>query len=257
MMMDPTDLKKTVTTFLTNYDAMLSDKASPIPRECYIMPLVSIVPNLGRVLICGFVWNGCANNESRAWIDRAAALAPIMPGSPEPHVAIQPTTVQGFSAMIQGFLAPETQGRLQSANLHRLSATSVSIIADAAEAIPLDSVAAALNIHTLRADSPSCSGDVPNSVCPYREPHIMIELIGVGVDAESGVKASEWAVKYRDELVRGGDASEKTYAALTDPRVADVRKMYGDKLDELIELKQRYDPGWVFANAVPKLPKPE
>lgn len=251
---DSADVGKTFKTLLTSYSSMLADTENPLPRQLHLIPLVCILPGIGKTVMCCFIWNGSAGDESRAWLDRVARMAPLMPGTPEPSIAVQTTSIHGFAATVQSVLAPRVRGRMASSSFSRISPAVIDVVARAAETLPSDSVAGVINFHTMRSDSPSCSADVPDSVCPHREPHVMLELIGIGIDEATAVDAIAWANAAHEEMLGVKEVMRRTYAALTPPEWTNLDDIYGEKLVELMELKKEYDPEWVFEHAVPKLP---
>ncbi|KAH7161847.1 hypothetical protein EDB81DRAFT_683928 [Dactylonectria macrodidyma] len=252
LMYESTNLSKSVTTFFTNYQKLF-DGGKKIPSQLYAMPFIFAVPAVGITLCCCIVWNGTATNESRAWIDDVGKLAPLMPGLPEPQVAIAKMRALDFSQHLTAMLPPQILGgRPQSASLTHLSPSVISSLANVAATMPKSSNGG-INMHIIRADCPSCLDDVPDSVCPYREPHIMLELLGVGPDEETGKEAAQWSMAARNELMGLEEATKKTYIAVTSPECSDWEGVFGEKLGELKELKKEYDPNGVFKNAIPRL----
>ncbi|KAF7553861.1 hypothetical protein G7Z17_g3323 [Cylindrodendrum hubeiense] len=252
LMFDSTDLSKAVTTFLTNYEKLFGEGKN-VPSQIYPMPFIFAVPGLGITLCCCVIWNGTATDESRAWVDDVGKLAPLMPGTPEPQTAITTMKALDFSRQLTAMLPPQMLGgRPQSASLTRLTPSAIAGLANVAANMPKSSTGG-INMHVVREDCPSCSDNVPDSVCPYREAHIMIELLGVGPDEEIGKEAAEWSMAARNELMGLEEATKKTYIAVTSPECLDVESVYGEKLAELKKLKKEYDPHGFFKNALPRL----
>ncbi|KAH7129779.1 hypothetical protein B0J13DRAFT_678855 [Dactylonectria estremocensis] len=252
LMFDSSDLSTAVTTFFTNYQKLF-DSTKKIPSQLYAMPFIFAVPAVGITLCCCIVWNGTATDESRAWIEDIGKLAPLVPGMPEPQVSIATMRALDFSQHLTAMLPPQILGgRPQSASLTRLSPGAISSLANVAAKMPKSSNGG-INMHIIREDCPSCLDDVPDSVCPYREPHIMLELLGVGPDEETGKEAAEWSMAARNELMGLEEATKKVYIAVTSPECSDWEDVFGDKLEQLRELKKEYDPNGVFKNAIPRL----
>ncbi|KAH6976378.1 hypothetical protein BKA56DRAFT_589542 [Ilyonectria sp. MPI-CAGE-AT-0026] len=251
LMFDSSNLFEAVKTFFTNY-AELFGAGKEIPSQLYAMPFIFAVPGLGITLCCCVIWNGVATEESRAWVDSVAKLAPLMPGTPEPQVAVSTTKAVDFARHITAMLPPQITGRTQSASLTHLSPAVIASLANVAAKMPASSNGG-INMHVMRQDSPSCSESVPESVCPYREPHVMVEILGVGPDEESAQKSADWSMASRNELMGLEDATKRTYIAVTSPECLDLEGVYGDKLQDLKRLKKIYDPNGVFKNTIPRL----
>lgn len=108
-------------------------------------------------------------------------------------------------------------------------------------------------MHILRADSPSCSDDVPASVLPYRKPHIMLEILDYGSDDESSKKTARWALEARNRFFASKNSMRGTYLPLTAPEFLDLDKTYGNNLSELKRIKAEVDPNGVFKHTIPAL----
>lgn len=248
---ESSNIAAAVTTFFTNYNNLI-DTYKDIPSKFYLMPSVWIYPGIGLALTCGFIWNGSASEESRLWLDRVGKFASLAPNITDVQSTVMNTNALGFSAMVQDMIPAQVLGRCQSADITHFSPEVVAELAKVADAIPRD-CSGGINIHTLRVDSPSCGENVPDSVVPYRKPHIMLELLGLGNDELSARKAAAWALDARSRLMALEDAERRTYLALTAPEFVDLEVIFGEELVELRKLKQEYDPEGVFKHTLPKL----
>lgn len=143
-------------------------------------------------------------------------------------------------------------GKCHSASVSSFTPEVIANLAESAAKTPAG-CSGGINMHMLRADSPSCSRDVPASVLPYRKPHIMLELLGFGHDGESSKQAAQWALEVCNLFVNSKDATRGTYLPLTAPELLDLEKTYGHNLDELRKIKTEVDPGGVFKHTVPAL----
>ncbi|KAJ3469940.1 hypothetical protein MRS44_000039 [Fusarium solani] len=211
---ESSDIAGAVTTFFTSYNNLVNTYKD-IPSKLYLMPSIWIYPKVGLSLTCGFIWNGSASDESRLWLKRVLS-------------------------------------RCQSADISHFSPEVVDELARIAHAIPRDS-SGGVNIHTLRADSPSCRPDTPDSVLPYRKPHVMFEFLGLGDDEASARGAAAWALDARNRISALPDAEGPTYLPLTAPEFVDLETTFGGHLAELRQLKREYDPAGVFKHTLPKL----
>ncbi|KAJ3526667.1 hypothetical protein NM208_g11079 [Fusarium decemcellulare] len=248
---DSSDIAAATTTFFTNYNNLV-DTYKDLPNKFYLMPSIWIYPGVGLSLTCGFIWNGSADDDSRLWLERVGKLAPLAPNNPDVHKAVFNTNALGFAKMVKDMIPAQVLGRCQSADISHFSPEIVAELAKIAEAVPRDS-SGGVNIHTLRIDSPSCGSSVPDSVVPYRKPHIMFEFLGLGNDEASAKKASAWSLDARNRIAALRDAEGRTYLPLTAPEFVDLQAIFGEHLAELRTLKQEYDPEGVFKHTLPKL----
>ncbi|KAL7930192.1 hypothetical protein V8C35DRAFT_313779 [Trichoderma chlorosporum] len=252
LMYDSSNIENAVTTFFTNYDVMLTTHHRNIPSQLSATPIIFPVPGHGSTLVCCFVWNGPATEESAVWLGRVASLAPLAPGAPGPQDAVKDMTALGYMTMLNSLLPTQVAGSLQTASVVRYSPDVVASIAKQSLRLPRGA-AGGLNMHSLRPGNPSCSKDVPSSVCPFREPHIFIEVLGFAGEDCSVEDAMAWALEARNEFTALDDSSKRTYLPLTAPEFLNLQDIYGDKLKELKEIKKEYDPDGVFKLTVPRL----
>jgi hypothetical protein len=251
-MFDSGDIENVATTFFTNYDAMLTTHNPNIPSQLSTMPCILPIPGLGITLICGFVWNGLATEEAALWLGRLASLAPLAPGVPGPQDAVKDMTPLGYLTMLTSFLPTQVAGRMQTASVINFSPAVVASIAKQSLGMPRGG-AGGLNMHMLRPGSPSCSKDVPSSVCPYREPQVFIEVLGFAGEGCSEEDATAWSLEARNAFTTLDNSCKRTYLPLTAPEFLNLQDIYGDKLRELKEIKKEYDPNGVFKLTVPPL----
>ena len=247
---ESSDIRNTAATFFTNYHTL--EQKYDIPQQFCLMPSIWLVPGMGLVLMCAFVWNGPRTEEFDLWLQRVSGLAALFPNMPSPLEAIAKTSAVGFTAALAQVLPKEVVGRSQVATVKSFSPEVVSCLAEAAACMPLDG-AGGINIHIIRPDCPSVSGNVPDSICPYREPHIMVEVLGLGTDENSARLSAEWSLQMRHKFVALKDSIARTYLALTSPEFMDVEVIYGTKMEDLKRIKALYDPKGVFRNALPQI----
>ncbi|KAL2684494.1 hypothetical protein Neosp_005572 [[Neocosmospora] mangrovei] len=248
---ESSDIAGAVTAFFTSYNNLVNTYKD-IPSKLYLMPSIWIYPNVGLSLTCGFIWNGSASDESRLWLERVGKLAPLSPNISDVHSTIMNTNALGFATMVKDMIPAQVLGRCQSADISHFSPEVVDELARIAQGIPRDS-SGGVNIHTLRADSPSCKPDTPDSVLPYRKPHVMFEFLGLGDDEASARGAAAWALDARNRISALPDAEGRTYLPLTAPEFVDLETTFGGHLAELRQLKREYDPAGVFKHTLPKL----
>lgn len=216
------------------------------------MPFVFPLPGLGVSMILCYVWNGSADEDSLIWLDRAASLAPLTPGVPAPRDAIKQMTPFAYLTMLTSFLPTEVAGRSHTASVTKFSPDVIAAIAKQCLKMPPGGTSG-FNIHIMRSDSPAFSGDVPASVCPYREPHMSLEILGLASDKSGAADAAAWSLETRNAFVGLDDSVKRTYLPLTAPEFVNLHDVFGDKLEVLRQIKKEYDPKGVFRNTVPRL----
>ncbi|RSL53970.1 hypothetical protein CEP53_007570 [Fusarium sp. AF-6] len=249
---ESSDIADAVTTFFTNYNNLVNTYKD-IPSKLYLMPSIWIYPKVGLSLTCGFIWNGSASDGSRLWLERVSKLAPLSSNISDVHSTVMNTNALGFAAMVKDMIPAQVLGHCQSADISYFSPEVVNELARIAHAIPRDS-SGGVNMHTLRADSPSCRpDDAPDSVLPYRKPHVMLEFLGLGDDESSARGAAAWALDARNRISALPDAEGPTYLPLTAPEFVDLETTFGGHLAELRQLKREYDPAGFFKHTLPKL----
>jgi hypothetical protein len=248
---DSSDLATCVTTFFNSYNSMCATHQDKIPSHLSIMPFIFGIPGLGLTMLCGFVWNGLASEESDAWLERLASFAPLVPGMPGPKEAIKPMTPYGYLTMLTSFLPEQVTSRAQTASVVKFSPDVIAALAKQSVRMPKGT--GGLNLHILRAGSPACSGNAPASVCPYREAHTFVEILGFAGDECTAEEAAAWSLETRNLLMESDAACKTTYLPLTAPEFVNLQDIYGDKLEVLKQLKREYDPKGVFKLTLPRL----
>ncbi|KAJ6442388.1 Protein ZGRF1 [Purpureocillium lavendulum] len=253
LMFESTDIESTVKTFFTNY-AKLFTPDMTLPRKMYTMPVIVTPSGSKPTLCCFIVYNGTANDESRTWIDRIAGLAALMPGTPPAEAAITPTSALDFTRLLMEKFEnmKRLNGRSQAASVARWSPEVITTLAQRATHIPPGSTAGIL-VQQMRADCPSVGSEVPESICPYRQPQIALEVLGTGPPGDVATSAMAWALDTRNKLMELPDAMKSTYVATTSPECLNVPDTFGDNLQELKRLKRKYDPNGIFKNTIPRL----
>lgn len=250
IMYDTSEVSQTVTQFFTNYAALLSEHG-PLPRELYLFPAFWNFPHLGRTMTCSYTWNGPASDESRLWLDRALALAPLHTKMPPPNVVT--TTSLGLLETVSKNIPLTVHGRSQGTSVERWTTEIIAALATVAETMPTDSTAA-FHVHTLRPECPSVQKEVPPSVSLYRKAGFFMDILGLAPSEAAGATSAKWALDSRDLIMATEGAGKTTYLAQTSPERTSLVDLYGEeKLRQLMELKNEFDPKGVFCFAVPRL----
>lgn len=250
---DSSDMRKAITTFYTGLGELLASNNGKLHNKLAVLPGVIPIPGVGPASGAIIVWNGPKDDESKQWIQRIAGLAPLMPGLPDADTAIAPATAYDFVAHITSMLPSTVVGSCHTSSADTFSPDVVAKLAESAATIPTAGFIGGLNMHIVRAECPSLSADVPDSVLPYRRPHIMFELLGFGADPESAKPIAQWALDARNALTDTKENVEATYVALTSPEFLDLPKIYGPQWAELNKIKAEVDPANVFKHSVPSL----
>lgn len=199
------------------------------------------------------MWNGPRTPEGAEWIDRVAALAPLLPGTPDPRASIGTTTAKTFVNYATSLIPPEVIGTTHAVSVTEYTPEVVDVLTEHVAKIK-NGLVGGFNIHTLRPESPSVSSDVPDSVVPYRQPQIIFEILGFGTDEASAAPSVAWATELRNLLIKTDAALPASYLPLTAPEFVDLDKIYGEvRLGELQAIKGEYDPKGVFRHTVPRL----
>lgn len=147
-----------------------------------------------------FVWNGPVTEETVVWLERVASLALLAPGMPGPQDAVKDMTPLGYMIMLNSFLPTHVAGCAQTATVVKVSPDGVASIAKQSLQMPRGG-AGGLSIHMLRPGSPSCSKDVPSSVCPYRKPQVFIGVLGFAGEECFIEDATAWLLEARNAFI--------------------------------------------------------
>jgi hypothetical protein len=191
-----------------------------------------------------YVWNGPNTDDAKRWLSLISDLAPVMQSDVKTKTPL--IFLDEFTKMIPS----TTFGGSQTVSLAKYTPQAISIIAKHMPLIPHDP-STGFVVHPLRG--PSCRPPVPDSVWRCREPHLMVEILGMASRQEICEAAQAWAKNFRNELKDVEGVLEGTYFSLTPKENIDLEKIYGEHLGELMALKEEYDPKRVFKHAVPQL----
>lgn len=251
-MYDSTDIRRTSKTFLTNFAALLDHD---VPCQFSLQPQFWLVPGVGLSLVCNLIWNGPADDTYKEWLQKVGELAPLMQGSKSMEETVTQMSSRAFSRIITDHLPNKVLGGSHSATAARLSDDFIDEMVECIHDLPRDG-AGGLSLHIMRDSCPSVSSSqsIPESVCPFRNPGVHVEILGVADDEERAEKAMAWARRTRDRLMALPGASKVAYFPLTAPELYDAKEMYGEeKLRELRRLKGKFDPEGVFRYAIPSV----
>jgi hypothetical protein len=191
-----------------------------------------------------YTWNGPNTDEAKKWLSLISDLAPVI--QPDVRTKSPLVHMRDTTAMIPASVF----GGAQTVSLARCSPEAISIMAKHVPVMPRDPCTA-LQIHSLRG--PSCQPPFSDSVWRCREPHFMLEILGMASSKKAYEIPRAWAVNFRKDLEEVEGALEGTYISLTDEKNISLERIYGMHLKELKKLKETYDPNRVFKHTVPQL----
>jgi hypothetical protein len=239
---DSSALAKSLTTYFENYTKLLTRE--DLPSKLSLEPAVFNSPDLGLTFIAVYVWNGPNTDDAKKWHSLISGLAPVIQSD------VRTKTPSIFLDEFTKILPSTTFGGPQTVSLAKYTPQATSIIAKHVPLMPHDPCTGFV-IHPLRG--PSCRPPLPDSVWRYREPHFMVEILGMASSQEACEASQGWAKHFRNELKEVEGALQGTYISLTAKENIDLEKIYGEHLGELMALKEEYDPNRVFKHAVPQL----
>lgn len=110
-----------------------------------------------------------------------------------------------------------------------------------------------LSIHELKGKSAKPDD---TAVFNAREPHYLIEILGAVVDEKNAGEVGAWTRGFQKALAEacGEELLTVQWVAMTPDEDIELRKVYGEKYDEVLRLKEKYDPKNVFRHALPRIP---
>ncbi|KEY73253.1 hypothetical protein S7711_10085 [Stachybotrys chartarum IBT 7711] len=250
MFFDMSDLAQAISTVLGNLNQLINK--GQIPAHCDVHPMLMPIPGLGFVLFCSMTWNGPIDNTYYAILDSVSKLGPAHETLPTIKDSMSVITPLGYAKKMGAILENKAHGEAHARSLTEFTSEANATIATCASEMPEQcNGGIALLVH--RSTSPSCSEDALPSVSPYTKPCIVVEFIGQAATEQGGKIAVEWARKSAMKLAKVKGALLNSYLPLAAPDLNSLEGIYGEKLEKLRELKRKYDPQGIFANAIPKL----
>jgi hypothetical protein len=244
---DSQNISETFKRYNAGYDALLSKGLPPV------LTTQQTVVNTpyGRLFGILFSWHSDDLELGREWAAKIEKLGGTvimnsvaeneLPDWMEANSKIVPAFVYGFS---------------RTHSLRRISSDVAEIIGKYLEKMPSDS-ATMFSIHELR---PSISTEADDtSVFGTREPHFMLEILGVAAKEENRAESMDWAFEAWKNLgtINQENILPGTYISLDSsglaPGEVPLSKIYGPYAREVVSLKEKYDAENVFEFAVPIL----
>ncbi|KAE8146650.1 hypothetical protein BDV25DRAFT_46997 [Aspergillus avenaceus] len=245
IMFNSQDVTNTFIDFNAEYEK-LQDEG--IPLELTVQQICFNAPP-GRVYGVIFVWSGDDLEEGKRWNERISSLGPVVMNT----VAV--TTVPEYYAGNAGLVPNSAYGSTRTLNIRRTTPEVARAIGSSLAKMPSDPVTM-LSVHQLRGPS---AAPKENSVFGTREPHFMLEIIGCATAQEVREFSEEWAAHVVNAVQQTDSANilSTVYASLyplgKGCQSSTLNKIFGSHTQEILALKDRYDPENVFSLTVPEL----
>ncbi|KAK3945508.1 d-lactate dehydrogenase [Diplogelasinospora grovesii] len=249
---DPSDLRGSISTYLTNYASLV--RTEQVPTSLYLQPMVFNLLGMGTVFMVSFVWTGSTigDDNCKKWQAKIAGLANCI------QQTVATTTPLKKLMDTTAMLPLQVHGGTHTVTLGEYSAQAVAALVEVALSMPKD-LGCGLSIHALQPCSPSSlkeskENEEEESVYNCRQPHMMLELVGFGTTEEAGLEGMNWAAEARAMLSGVDAALDWTYFSLAHPDHVDLNKMYTAEDYEVMKgLKKEVDPKGVFRYALPQV----
>ncbi|KAJ5081478.1 d-lactate dehydrogenase [Penicillium alfredii] len=241
---DPKSLSTTVTTALTNLTRL--HETTPVPDNLDLQPIEVNIPDVGNVFGVCFAWFGSSSDQSKEWQEKISSLAPVMMST------IKTTSLMEYVSEVSSVVPSKVYaGNFQTVNLAGLSVSksTIEILAKYAETMP--PTGALICLHYLYG--PSVKGQSLPGVFANRKPHQLVEISGLTATPEVADEGKTWVNQFAECIKKTEGLMEGTYISLTPKEDVDLKKIYGDRFERLLELKREFDPANVFKHTLPRL----
>lgn len=250
---------------LTALERLLSGPPGSFPDKLFLAAQAFSTPQ-GFLPMCSVIWHGSPDSpadlaEAKAWTARVATWADLAtPTVPDPL----PTTVGKIALATSAALPTHVTGGSATASAARLTPEVLGLVAGAPASFPsAQGNAGGIFFHLLPPESPSAADASDrekekklreSSVFRSRVPHVMMELLPLGLTAEAAETGEPWAAEWSRKITEADGGLLARYAPLTPPEVFDLEMEYGvEEAAWLRRVKAEVDPKGVFANALPKI----
>lgn len=241
------DLASTATAFLRGFNELVDSIV--VPNNLDLQPSAMNIPGIGIAFMTTYAWVGTLNDDANQWHRKISALAPVMVST------VKPTTPRAYVSEISSMTASVVYpGLCETVTLRgpKLSASAIETFAKYAELQPTSAVLT--SFHSMHGSLTEVQ-PLP-SVFRNREPHYVLEIVGLSTTPEGAEEGKMWATEFADEMRKAEGNLESTHVSMTPKDRIDLAKIYGDNLSKLLELKKERDPDNVFSNTSPPLKRP-
>lgn len=198
------------------------------------------------VFAVNFIWSSGDFDVGREYLQQVAAL-----GNGANTSLVKETTPTELIQLIISWSPLRVNG-INAGNaisFESITERPANVIGNWLAKRPVDS-ANVLLIHEMRGQSAEAH---PDSCFGARVPHGVIELIGTCVNPNNVDASTRRYRELYEGLKETGDALDVTYASLTQTRDTNMRKLFGDNYEFVMDLKDKYDPDGLFDNTEPRL----
>jgi hypothetical protein len=239
------DIATTFQRFNAGYQE-LSSKG--LPRELSTQQMVVNTP-AGKIFAVGFTWSSEDDKAGRQWLTQFEGLGTVLMND------VKVTTVPDWMKTMDKLVARTAYGSSRTHSFRQLTSEVTAILGSRLEKMPIDPGTMFVT-HELRGPSAS-----PNdtSVFGTREPHFVLEILGISVVEQNRESGLNWAIDTWKALLETDPQNllPGIYISLDPPGLESdqtpLTKIFGENAQEVISLKEQYDGQNVFDLAVPSL----
>lgn len=194
-----------------------------------------------------FMWSSEDVDTGRVWLEKFLALGQVLMSTV--NVTKIPEWLDGLSS-----LAPKAEyGSGCTHNIRKISSKMAGILGNYLERMP-SNPGAMLSFHQLRGKSASPD---PKSVFGTREPHFMVEILGLALIEDNREDTVRWANEVWEAINRSDEdiILPTAYISVDLPSSGQIplSRIYGSNGKEVLSLKDQYDRDNFFDLAVPIL----
>ncbi|KAH8599401.1 D-lactate dehydrogenase [Bisporella sp. PMI_857] len=238
---DSQDLKSTIKNFNSGYQELLAKEDL---SKLNVQELIVNTPH-GKVLALGFLYSSDDIERGQSLLAQIEALGTVVMNT------VSRNTISAYMDSMAKLVPAHAYGSLRTISLRSLTEEVLDLIVSNCEKMPTAN-GNGFCMHELRGPSSKPKSD---SVFAAREPHYVIEIIGTPEDEQYVKEAYEWMTKFQSDLQASDPANivSGTYLSLTTPEEFDLRKIYGNHTETVLELKKKYDPHNVFNLSIPNV----
>ncbi|KAJ9232755.1 CAZyme family AA7 [Paecilomyces variotii] len=238
---ESTDLPATIKHYNDQYRQM---KSEGLPSALSLHQSFVNGPT-GKALTILFVWASPDIDAGQEWLHKLQSWSPVALST------VAPTTIASFTLASENVVPKHAYGKMYTVSVYELTPDIMDVICQHASLHPNDP-ATFLGLHELRDCTPQPSTD---TVVCTRSPHFVFEIGALTTIPEMLDSAIEWGQAFYSAVLNSGSENimSSAYLPLTEPAKVDMNAIYGDKLEFLRNMKQRYDPRNVFKHALVQL----
>lgn len=217
-----------------------------IPSALGLQLLIVQIPGMGRVVLAFVMWSDEDHVKGQEWIDRIAGFGDCILQN------IGPNKLGDFMRANDKSFAYGAYGHNNTVSVRGFTPKVREIIARYTDEFPTP-----WNGFCTHLFSGPSAKPYSNSVFSPRFEHVVFEIFSAIPDSDESqvAKSIAWGKAFKKELIENvpEDVIGAGFAALLTPEDTDLRKLYAENYDFLIDLKKKHDPHNIFKNTIPKL----